>query len=58
MLTGANTATALAALVALHCVLSILLKVGVIALMWRFPLTAASQAEIRAGIAASERPPP
>lgn len=56
--TGANTATALAALVALYCVLPILLKLGAIALMWRFPLTAARQAEIRAGIAASERPPP
>jgi len=51
-MTGENSATALAALVALYCLLPIALKLVAVALMWGFPLTAADQAAIRARIAA------
>lgn len=49
---GANTATALAALIALYCAAPIALKLAAVALMWRFPLDAAAQAGIRARIEA------
>lgn len=49
---GDNTATALAALVALYCLLPIALKLVAVALMWRFPLDAQQHAAIRARIAA------
>ncbi len=45
---GENGAGALMALVGLYCVLPIVLKLAAVGMMWRFPLTAARQAEIRA----------
>ncbi len=45
---GANDGVALMALVGLYCVLPIVLKLAAVGMMWKFPLTAARQAEIRA----------
>lgn len=45
---GENGAGALMALVGLYCVLPIVLKLAAVGMMWKFPLTAARQAEIRA----------
>jgi len=45
---GGNGEGALMALVALYCVLPVVLKLAAVGMMWRFPLTAARQAEIRA----------
>jgi GPH family glycoside/pentoside/hexuronide:cation symporter len=52
---GENTAFALWALVALYCLVPIALKLGAVALMWGFPLTAGRLGELRARMPA---PPP
>ncbi|MDE2516427.1 MAG: MFS transporter [Rhodospirillales bacterium] len=47
-----NPHGALLVLLGLYCLLPLVLKLSVMALMWRFPLNAAEQARLRAAIAA------
>jgi len=47
-----NPHGALLVLLGLYCILPLVLKLAVMALMWRFPLDAAEQARLRAAIAA------
>ena len=51
---GENSGTALVALVVLFGLVPVVFKLGAIAALWRYPLTEARQAELRAAIAARE----
>lgn len=52
---GDNLPGALLTLAILYAIVPVIFKVAAIALMWRFPLTAAKQAQIRRLIAAKDR---
>ena len=51
---GQNSGTALLALVVLFGLVPVVFKLGAVAALWRYPLTEARQAELRAAIAARE----